>query len=206
MKAFKNDTVDPLKICVPTKWGCGRAFHESKEYFRPFKGGKAGYFLSYCRACELKRSRSFRVVRIPDPPSGPEKQCLGRGGCKRMLRKSDFYKKQGLCKRCYGARWVPYLREKRLASGRENLPPARPKIEKRCPGCRKTPGEVPFHKGRALCKACYNAKWAPLRRLLRSLRHGEADGGKRPLAANSKELPGVSRHPVGSQKVVHVRL
>ena len=111
----------PQKTCSPNK-GCGKDFPETAAYFRPKVGKYAGCFEAYCRECDRRVSREYQARRVmarasrPKPtsePHGAERRCKSALGCGRLLRDSDFYKGQSLCKACYKARWLPRLREKR---------------------------------------------------------------------------------------------
>lgn len=103
----------PNKTCNPRKWGCGRAFPETAAYFRPLNGEKRGYFHSYCHDCCKRRQQLRRKPKTLMDPYGAVKGCLGEAGCGRMLRESDFYRERGICRSCYGARWVACVREKK---------------------------------------------------------------------------------------------
>ena len=125
----------PQKTCCPKK-GCGKDFPETAAHFRPMVGKYAGYFYSYCRKCYRRFFREYRVMarasraKPTSEPHGAERRCKSALGCGRLLRESDFYKGQSLCKVCYKARWLPRLREKRrrasmdavhgVADGRES--------------------------------------------------------------------------------------
>ena len=100
----------PKKTCCPQKYGCGRDFPETPKYFTPLTGKQSGYYNSYCKECAKAKRRTPKTII---EPCGPVKVCASTFGCGRALQKSEFYGRQALCKRCYAARWVPRLTEKR---------------------------------------------------------------------------------------------
>lgn len=192
------------KTCCPRKWGCGRAFPETAEYFRPFKGRDAGYFNAYCYECERKKQRKPKAII---ESHGAKKGCLSILGCSRMLRESDFHRGQSLCKKCYSLRYGRKRRyPKPIVEPHSDEMVCRSKL-----GCGKRLPKSDFYRGRVMCRHCYDARWTPRVREKRRLRrakllklgHGLTHSREGSFPSDSEKLPRMPRHPVGSEDAMH---